>query len=92
MRVEALNGYKRPPIVILSEAKNLGLISSRSCYGNKSEMFRFAQHDSVIHETCLIETVDEIRHFYQFTVAARSSYPLWQSRSDPPNPNSQWNF
>ncbi|PYI73588.1 MAG: hypothetical protein DMF08_02965 [Verrucomicrobia bacterium] len=45
MRVEALKGYKRSSIVILSEAKNLGLISSRSCYGNKSEMFRLAQHD-----------------------------------------------
>src|SRR5437867_5500554 len=31
----------------------------------------------------LIETIDEIRHFYQFTVAAQSSYPLSQSRSDP---------
>jgi hypothetical protein len=37
--------YKRFRIVILSEAKNPGLISSRSYYGNKSEMFRFAQHD-----------------------------------------------
>src|SRR6266550_3400120 len=55
-------------------------------------MFRFAQHDSVIHETCLIETVDEIRHFYQFTVAARSSYPLWQSRSDPAKPQQPMEF
>src|SRR6266581_3801326 len=55
-------------------------------------MFRFAQHDSVIHETCLIETVDEIRHFYQFTVAAQSSYPLWQSRSDPAKPQQPMEF
>jgi len=40
----------------------------------------------------LIEIVDEIRHFYQFTVAAQSSYPLLQSRSDPAKPNNQWNF
>jgi hypothetical protein len=40
----------------------------------------------------LIEIVDEIRHFYQFTVAAQSSYPLSQSRSNRPNPNNQWNF
>src|SRR5215211_3180886 len=31
----------------------------------------------------MIERVDEIRHFYQFTVAAQSSYPLSQSRSNP---------
>src|SRR5438876_2508319 len=55
-------------------------------------MFRFAQHDSVIHETCLIETVDEIRHFYQFTVAAQSSYPLWQSRSDLAKPQQPMEF
>jgi len=55
-------------------------------------MFRFAQHDSVIHETCLIETVDEIRHFYQFTVAAQSSYPRGKAGVIQPNPNSQWNF
>ena len=40
-----MKGYKRSRVVILSEAKNLGLISSRSCHGNKPEMFRFAQHD-----------------------------------------------
>jgi len=40
----------------------------------------------------MIERVDEFRHFYQFTVAAQSSYPLSQSRSDPANPNTQWNF
>jgi hypothetical protein len=40
----------------------------------------------------LIEIVDEIRHFYQFTVATQSSYPLSQSRSNRPNPNNQWNF
>jgi hypothetical protein len=55
-------------------------------------MFHFAQHDSAIHEIGLIEIVDEIRHFYQFTVAAQSSYPLSQSRSNRPNPNNQWNF
>jgi hypothetical protein len=53
---------------------------------------RFAQHDSAFMIRVLIETIDEIRHFYQFTVAAQSSYPLWQSRSDPANPNNQWNF
>ncbi|MGC2626523.1 MAG: hypothetical protein WA269_06775 [Candidatus Udaeobacter sp.] len=40
----------------------------------------------------LIEIVDEIRHFYQFTVAAQTSYPLSQSWSGPANPNNQWNF
>jgi hypothetical protein len=40
----------------------------------------------------MIERVDEIRHFYQFPAAAQSSYPLWQSRSDPAKPNNQWNF
>jgi len=40
-----MKGYKQSRVVILSEAKNLGLISSRPYYGNKSEMFRFAQHD-----------------------------------------------
>jgi hypothetical protein len=40
----------------------------------------------------LIERVDEIRHFYQFTVAAQSSYPLSQNWSDPAKPNNQWNF
>src|SRR5262249_24284487 len=34
----------------------------------------------------LIERVDEIRHFYQFPVAAQSSYPLSQSWSDPAKP------
>jgi hypothetical protein len=34
----------------------------------------------------MIERVDEIRHFYQFTVAAQSSYPLSQSWSDPAKP------
>src|SRR4030095_865970 len=34
----------------------------------------------------MIEKVDEIRHFYQFTVAAQSSYPLSQSWSDPAKP------
>src|SRR6266513_2114414 len=40
----------------------------------------------------LIESVDEIRHFYQFTVAAQSSYPLSQSRSDPANPQQPMEF
>jgi hypothetical protein len=40
-----MKGYKQSRVVILSEAKNLGLISGGSPYGNKSEMFRFAQHD-----------------------------------------------
>src|SRR5216110_2192154 len=55
-------------------------------------MFRFAQHDSVIHEPCLIERVDEIRHFSQFTVAVQSSYPLSQSRSDPAKPEQPMEF
>jgi len=40
----------------------------------------------------MIENVDEIRHFYQFTVAAQSSYPVSQSRSNPAKPYNQWNF
>jgi hypothetical protein len=40
----------------------------------------------------LIEIVDEIRHFYQFTVAAQSSYPLSQAGVIQPTPNNQWNF
>src|SRR6478672_2341520 len=40
----------------------------------------------------LIEIVDEIRHFYQFTVAAQSSYPQWQSRSDPAKPQQPMEF
>jgi len=42
-----MKGYKQSRVVILSEAKNLGLISGGSPYGNKSEMFRFAQHDKL---------------------------------------------
>jgi len=38
----------------------------------------------------MIESVDEIRHFYQFTVAAQSSYP--QRRTKQLNPNNKWNF
>src|SRR5215211_6259610 len=34
----------------------------------------------------IIERVDEIRHFYQFTVAAQSRYPLSQSQIDPAKP------
>ena len=40
----------------------------------------------------LIEIVDEFRHFYQFTVAAQSSYPLSQSRSDPAKPQQPMEF
>ena len=40
----------------------------------------------------LIEIVDEIRHFYQFTVAAQSNYPLSQSRSDPAKPQQPMEF
>src|SRR4029077_11299583 len=40
----------------------------------------------------MIERVDEIRHFYQFTVAAQSSYPLSQSRSDPAKPHQPMEF
>src|SRR5438874_8038377 len=40
----------------------------------------------------LIERVDEIRHFYQFTVAAQSSYPLSQSRSNPAKPQQPMEF
>src|SRR5438552_11063848 len=40
----------------------------------------------------MIERVDEIRHFYQFTVSAQSSYPLSQSRSDPAKPQQSMEF
>src|SRR4029077_17513612 len=40
----------------------------------------------------LIEIVDENPHFYQFTVAAQSSYPLWQNRSDPAKPQQPMEF
>ncbi|PYL77951.1 MAG: hypothetical protein DMF26_02215 [Verrucomicrobia bacterium] len=40
----------------------------------------------------MIERVDEIRHFYQFTVAAQRSYPLSQSRSDPAKPQQPMEF
>src|SRR6516165_8368698 len=40
----------------------------------------------------MIERVDEIRHLYQFTVAAQSSYPLSQSRSDPAKPQQPMEF
>src|SRR6266571_5154152 len=40
----------------------------------------------------MIERVDEIRHFYQFTVTAQSSYPLLQSRSDPAKPQQPMEF
>src|SRR5712691_6738080 len=40
----------------------------------------------------MIERVDEIRHFYQFTVTAQSSYPLSQSRSDPAKPQQPMEF
>src|SRR4029453_5042142 len=40
----------------------------------------------------MIERVDEIRHFYKFTVAAQSRYPLSQSRSDPAKPQQRMEF
>src|SRR5438046_10284996 len=40
----------------------------------------------------LIERVDEIRHFYQFTVAAQTRYPLSQSRSNPAKPQQPMEF
>src|SRR6476660_9144712 len=40
----------------------------------------------------MIERVDEIRHFYQFTVAAQSSYPLSHSRSNPAKPQQPMEF
>src|SRR6478672_1102852 len=40
----------------------------------------------------IIERVDEIRHFYQFTVSAQSDYPLSQSRSDPAKPQQPMEF
>jgi len=39
----------------------------------------------------MIESVDEIRHFYQLTSSAQSSYPLPQSRTVRPNPTKKWN-
>jgi uncharacterized membrane protein len=40
----------------------------------------------------MIERVDEIRHFYQFTVAAQSSYPVSQSWSNPAKPQQPMEF
>src|SRR6478672_1874576 len=40
----------------------------------------------------MIERVHEIRHFYQFTVAAQSSYPLSHSRSNPAKPQQPMEF
>src|SRR5436190_18341141 len=40
----------------------------------------------------LIEILDEIRHFYQFTVAVQSGYPLSQSRSNPAKPQHPMEF
>src|SRR5205823_11597191 len=40
----------------------------------------------------MIERVDEIRHFYQFTVATQSSYPLSHKRSDPAKPQQPMEF
>jgi len=39
----------------------------------------------------MIETVDEIRHFYQFTIVTQSSYPRLQGRITQPNPTNKWN-
>jgi hypothetical protein len=55
-------------------------------------MFRSAQHDSHTYSGVLIERVDEIRDFYQFTGGAQSSYPLSQGGVIQPNPYNQWNF
>src|SRR5436309_2019485 len=43
--------FKPPHNVILSEAKNLGSILDRFPQRKRTEMFRFAQHDSAICET-----------------------------------------
>src|SRR6478752_5864104 len=40
----------------------------------------------------MIERVDEISHFYQFTVAAQSRYRLLPSRSDPAKPQQPMEF
>jgi uncharacterized membrane protein len=40
----------------------------------------------------IIERVDEIRHFYQFTVLAQSSYPLSQGRRSPAEPQQPMEF
>jgi hypothetical protein len=40
----------------------------------------------------MIETVDEIRHFYQFTVVVQNSYSVSQRLFIQPTPNNQWNF
>src|SRR5512132_1738891 len=40
----------------------------------------------------MIERVDEIRHFYQFTVSSQSSYPLSQRRSNPAKPQQPMEF
>src|SRR5215472_9574307 len=40
----------------------------------------------------MIGRVDEIRHFYQFTVTAQSRYRLFSSRSDPAKPQQPMEF
>jgi hypothetical protein len=40
----------------------------------------------------MIEKVDEIRHFYQLTASAQSSYDLSQNRILPPNLTNTWNL
>src|SRR6476660_9287030 len=40
----------------------------------------------------MIEMVDDSRHFYHFTVAAQSSYPQSQSRSNPAKPQQPMEF
>jgi hypothetical protein len=81
-----VNIHKRPlHHVILSEAKNLGSIFGQRCFA--------ALNVKTLHiRGVVIERVDEIRYFYQFTVVAQSSYPLSQSWSDPAKTNHQWNF
>jgi hypothetical protein len=59
---------------------------------NHAEVLRNLINKTAIYEGVVIELVDEIRHFYQFTVATRCSYPLSQSWSDPAKPNHPWNF
>jgi len=39
----------------------------------------------------MIESVDEIRHFYQLTLTAQSSYPLLLARITRPSITNKWN-
>src|SRR5262245_26141336 len=40
----------------------------------------------------MIERIDEIRHFYQFILAAQSRYPLSRNSSDPAKPQQPMEF